>query len=103
MLTSRLLSYGELFTHRYFLQIKIDDEMGLRFNTQTCEALVCVTYDPPTEFIVGPTGGNYISEDVGKVEISVPPDCFDHETTLRVKVNKTKISWSKQMVKIFLD
>ena len=73
------------------LQITLDDEAGVRFNTQTCEALIAVTYTEPTEFVIGPTGGNFISEDVGKLEIHVPPDCYDHETTLKIKVRMNQV------------
>lgn len=45
-----------------------------------------VTYSTPAELVVGTTGANYISEDFGKVEINIPPDCYDHETTLKIKV-----------------
>ena len=53
-----------------------------------------VMYSTPAELVVGTTGANYISEDFGKVEINIPPDCYDHETTLRIKVTKCCYSGS---------
>ena len=45
-----------------------------------------MTFTPPEGLVVGPNGAVYISEDVGKLEVNIPSDSYDHETSLRIKV-----------------
>lgn len=69
-----------------FLQIIIDEQTYMTFRSTGCEAFTAMSYSPSDSMIVGVKGGNYVSEQNGKVEIVVPQDCFDDNTTIGIKV-----------------
>lgn len=67
-------------------QIMVDDQPYLTFKSTGCEAFTAMSYSPSDSMIVGVKGGSYVSEANGKVEIIVPQDCFEDNTTIGIKV-----------------
>ena len=77
---------GTIYNSFTFFQIAVDDEKFVTFKSTGCDAFTAMSHNAPDTMIVGLKGGNYVSEHNGKVELSVPPDCFDDNTSLGIQV-----------------